>query len=293
VNDEGESTSSVELSFAERVAKPVVYRLPGMDRVRVISNLKYSEVDNPYLLMDVYIPPDLDSHERRPVVVLIHGGAGPEHQPKDWGIFQSWGRLFAAAGIIAVTFTHRFSPPPQSLLAEAVTDLGSAIDYIRANSESFHADRDRIGLCAWSAGGTLLTSLLGNSPEFIRCVVAFYALLDLKQYAPPEDTLTLQFLKGFSTIDSLPENASSMLPMLIARAGRDDIPMLNEALARFTAKALAANAPITVINHPSGLHGFDSLNDDERSREIVRSVIEFMVTHLRLEPRPRCAGSSD
>jgi acetyl esterase/lipase len=283
VNDEGESTQSVELSIAERLAKPVVYRLAGMDRVHVISNLKYSEVDNPYLLMDVYTPPDLNSHERRPVVILIHGGsAGPEHNPKDWGIFQSWGRLLAAAGIITVTFTHRFSPPPQPLLAEAATDVGSAIDYIRANSESFHADRDRIGVCAWSTGAALLNSLLGISPVFIRCVAAFCPLLDLKQYAPPGDALALQFLKGFSVIESLPENASSMIPMLIARAGRDDIPMLNEALARFTARALEANAPITLINHPSGVHGFDSQNDDERSREIIRSVIEFMVTHLHL-----------
>jgi acetyl esterase/lipase len=287
VKDEVGSTQSVELSNAERVAKPVVYRLPGMDRVRVISDLKYSEVDNPYLLMDVYIPPDLNLHERRPVVVLIHGGTGgPEHKPKDWGVFQSWGRLFAAAGMITVTFTHRFSPPPQLLLAEAATDLSSAIDYIRANSESFHADRDRIGLCAWSLGGALLTSLLGNTPVFIRCVVAFCPLLDLKQGAPPGDALALQFLKGFSAIESLPEDASSMIPMLIARAGRDGIPTLNEALARFTARALEANAPLSVINHPSGLHGFDNQNDDERSREIIRSAIEFMVTHLRLQAEP-------
>lgn len=281
MSDEVESTQSVEPGIAERVTKPVVYSLPGMDRVRVIANLKYSEVDNPYLLMDVYIPPDLSSHERRPLAVLIHGGASPEQKAKDWGVFQSWGRLFAAAGIVSVTFTHRFSPPPQLLLAEAANDVGSAIDYVRANAESFQADRDRIGLCAWSGGSALLTSLLGNSPAFIRCVATFFPLLDLKQYAPPGDGLALQFLKGFSAIESLPEDASSKIPMLIARAGRDDIPMLNEALARFTVRALEANAPITVINHPSGAHGFDNQNDDERSREIIRSVIEFMMTHLR------------
>ncbi len=44
-----------------------------------------------------------------------------------------------------------------------------------------------------------------------------------------------------------------MIPMLIARAGRDEVPLLNEALDRFTAKALAANAPLTVINHPAGV----------------------------------------
>ena len=64
------------------------------------------------------------------------------------------------------------------------------------------------------------------------------------------------------------------------------VTILNEALARFTATALEANAPLTVINHPSGLHGFDNQNDDERFREIIRSAIEFMVTHLRLQARP-------
>lgn len=284
MNDKNEPTRSVELSFAEKVAKPVVYRLPGMDRVHVISNLKYTEADNPHLLMDVYVPPDLTAHECRPVVFLLHGGAGPEQKPKDWGMFKSWGRLFAAAGLVTVTFTHRFSPPPQSFLPEATTDLASAIDYLRTNSATLHADRDHIGLCVWSSGGALLNSLLGNTPSFLRCVAMLFPLLDLKQYAPPDDALALQFVKGFSAIESLPEDASRMIPMLIARAGRDDIPMLNDALARFTARALEANAPVTLINHPLGLHGFDTLNDDERSREVVRSIIEFMVTHLHLRP---------
>jgi acetyl esterase/lipase len=280
MTDQAKSAQSLAQSFADRVTKPVVYRLPGMDRVRVISNLKYSEVDNPHLLMDIYLPPDLKPHERRPVVVFIHGGAGPENKAKDWGIFQSWGRLVAASGMIAVAFTHRFSPPPQSLLAEAATDLGSAMDYIRANSGSFHADGDRIGVCAWSSGGALLNPLLSNRPAFVRCLVALYAMLDVQQYAPPGDGAVLQFLKGYSAIESLPEDASALIPILIARAGRDEVPMLNEALARFTSRALAANAPITVINHPSGMHGFDNQNDDARSREIIRCVIEFMGAHL-------------
>jgi acetyl esterase/lipase len=252
-----------------------------MDKVRVVSNIKYTEVDNPHLLMDVYIPPDLEPRERRPVVVFIHGGAGPENKAKDWGIFQSWGRLLAAAGLVAAAFTHRFSPPPQSLLVEAASDVDSAINYLRSNSESIHVNADHIGVCAWSSGGALLRPLLIKKPLFVRCVLAFYAMLDLQQYAPAGDATALQVLKEFSAITALAEDSATMIPMWIARAGRDEFPMLNEAVDRFTAKALAVNAPITVINHPSGAHGFDNQNDDERSREIIRSAIEFMRTHLR------------
>jgi acetyl esterase/lipase len=283
MNDKSEPRQLTAESLADRVSKPVVYRLPGMDKVQVISNLKYSEVDSPYLLMDVYVPPDLKLDERRPVVVFIHGGAGPEYKPKDWGMFQSWGRLVAAAGMVAVMFTHRFSPPPQLLLVEAASDLSAALHYLRSNAESFQADGDRVGVCAWSSGGELLTPLLIERPAFVRCLVAFYALLDVQQYAPPGNAAALQYLKAFSAIASLPEDASTLMPMLVVRAGRDEIPTLNDALDRFVARALAANAPITVINHPSGVHGFDNQNDGERSREIIRSVIAFMRTHLRLE----------
>jgi acetyl esterase/lipase len=277
--------SALAESLAERVARPVVYRLPDMDRVRVIANLKYSEVDNPHLLMDVYVPPDLEPHQRRPVVVFIHGGAGPEHKPKDWGMFQSWGRLVAAAGMVAVMFTHRFSPPPNLLLVEAASDLNAALGYLRSNADSFQADGDCVGVCAWSSGGELLTPLLREGPVFVRCLVAFYALVDVQQYAPPGNAEALKYLKAFSAIASLPEDASTLMPMLVIRAGRDEIPTLNDALDRFVAKALAANAPISVTNHPTGRHGFDSFDsrgDEERSKQIVRGSIEFMRSHLGL-----------
>lgn len=280
MNEKADSTQSAAKSLAERANPAIVYRLPGMDKVRVVSNLKYTEVDNPHLLMDVYIPPDLEPRERRPVVVFIHGGAGPENKAKDWGIFQSWGRLLAAAGLVAAAFTHRFSPPPQSLLAEAVSDVDSAINYLRSNAESIHVNADHIGVCAWSSGGALLRPLLTKKPQFVRCVLAFYAMLDLQQYAPAGDAAALQLFKEFSAITALSEDSATMIPMWIARAGRDEFPMLNDAVDRFTARALAVNAPITVINHPSGAHGFDNQNDDERSREIIRSAIEFMRTHL-------------
>jgi len=283
MNDKADSTRSVAESLAERVARPVVYLLPDMDRVRVISNLKYSKVDNPYLLMDVYVPPDLKPHERCPVVVFIHGGAGPEYKAKDWGMFQSWGRLVAAAGMVAVMFTHRFSPPPHLLLVEAASDLNDALGYLQLNAESFQADGDCVGVCAWSSGGALLTPLLIESPVYVRCLVAFYGLLDVQQYAPPGDAAALQYLKAFSAITSLPEDASTLMPMLILRAGRDEIPALNDALDRFVTKALAVNAPITVTNYPAGGHGFDNNRDEERSKQIVRSSIGFMRTHLGLD----------
>jgi hypothetical protein len=70
-NDDSKPIQPMGKSLADRVTPAVVYRLPGMDRVRVISNLQYTDVGNPHLLLDVYVPPDLEVHERRPVIVCL------------------------------------------------------------------------------------------------------------------------------------------------------------------------------------------------------------------------------
>ena len=45
--------------MARKVMMPVVYKVPGMDKVKVVENLKYTKSDDPNILMDVYLPPDL------------------------------------------------------------------------------------------------------------------------------------------------------------------------------------------------------------------------------------------
>ena len=76
-------------SLRDLVMKPVVYSVPGMEKVAVKSNLKYTDADNPNLLMDVYTPPGLAKGERRPAVIFIHGSAGAEAKavwprPRGW-----------------------------------------------------------------------------------------------------------------------------------------------------------------------------------------------------------------
>jgi acetyl esterase/lipase len=70
------------------------------------------------------------------------------------------------------------------------------------------------------------------------------------------------------------------IPLFIARAGRDEIPHLNEALDRFLGRALARNLPVTFVNHPEGPHAFDIHHDSETSREIIRRILAFMRFHL-------------
>ncbi len=267
-------------TFEAMVNTPVVMTLPRMDQVRVIADQSYASTKDPRLLMDVYLPPDLKAGERRPVVVFVHGGTGSGTNPKDWGIYRTWGRLAAASGFIAVTFTHRLGYP-KPMLEEAGRDVDDAIQYLRAHAARLQAYPDRICLAAYSAGGPLLTLGIDEKRPYVRCLIAFYAFLDIQQSSLHRDSEPAERVRAYSMVEHLGEARARALPMFIARAGRDEIPTMNDSIDRFIARAIRENANVAVWNHPEGVHGFDNQNDDARSREIIAAALAFMSAHLR------------
>jgi acetyl esterase/lipase len=265
-------------AMAKKVMMPVVLKVPGMDKVQVVQNLKYTKSDDPNVLMDIYVPPDLSENEKRPAVIFLHGGAKTDYTPKDWGVYTSWGRLIAASGFVGVTFTHRLEYPNASL-EKAATDVRDAIKYVRVNADKYHVDKERVCLIAYSAGGPLLTLAMRGDMPVVRCLVGFYAFMDIQQsdYRTTEKPETV---KSFSPMTYLQTDASKIPPMFIARAGHDEVPTMSDSIDRFVAEALSKNIALTLVNHPQGVHGFDNQNDDERSREIIRTAIEFIRLHL-------------
>jgi len=265
-------------AMAKKVMMPVVLKMPRMDRIKVVENLKYTKSDDPNVLMDIYIPPDLSENQKHPAVIFLHGGAKTDYTPKDWGVYTSWGRLIAASGFIGVTFTHRLEYPNASL-EKAATDVRDAINYVRSNADKYHVDKDRVSLIAYSAGGPLLTLAMRGDMPFVRCLVGFYAFMDIQQsdYRKTEKPETV---KSFSPITYLQTDPSKIPPTFIARAGHDEVPTMLDSIDRFVAEALSKNIALTFVNHPEGVHGFDNQNDDERSREIIRAAIEFIRVHL-------------
>jgi acetyl esterase/lipase len=261
--------------------KPVVYSVPGMEAVEVRRDLVYRRLgDGTELTMDVSLPPGLTAGERRPAVVLVHGGPVPEAtwtRIKGWGIFTSYGRLLAASGLVAATFNHRFIGAQE--LAASAANVAAACQFLREGAAGFHLDPDRLTAWAFSGGGVHLGPLLAARPSWLRCLVAYYPLMDVQ-------TVRETFLSGlsdealarFSPVVALPESGSAVPPLLIARAGLDQ-PWINSTVDAFVAKALAANATLDVLNHPRGRHGFDVLDADDRSREIIARTLEFVRAH--------------
>lgn len=269
--------------FREAVMRPVVYRVDGMDKVKVIADLDYAKSGSEFRKMDVYQPPNLAKTDKLPAVIFIHGGASERFTPKDWGIYTSWGRIIAASGMIGVTFTHRLGFP-QTVLEEGMSDVNAAINYVRANADALNVDKDRICLIAFSAGGPMLSGALREKPEYVRCIVAYYAFMDIRQSEVHKRSETAETVKKFSNITYLDApDAGKIPPLFIARAGRDEVPTMNDSIDRFINAAISKNLAITIMNHPTGSHAFDNTNDDERSREIIKSSIAFMKSHLGMK----------
>jgi acetyl esterase/lipase len=266
----------------DMLRKRLVYQIPGMEATTVRRDVPYLKDGDATLHMDVYSPPGLPDDARLPAMILVHGGpfrADLPLQPKDWGIYQSYGELMAASGLVGVTFNHRLYGFDQQV--QAAGDIAAAIDYVRTHADELHIDADRLGLWTFSGSGTQLSGPLRERPAFIRCLVAFYPILELGAFVQHGlAVVDEEDVRQFSPALAIHDDGAACAPLLIARAGQDH-PALSQGLDAFVQAALAANIPLDLMNHPRGQHGFDILDDDERSREIIAHAIAFVQTHLQ------------
>jgi hypothetical protein len=254
--------------------KRVVYTIAGMDRVTVRRDEPYQATDPGPLGMDVYYPPDATAGVRRPAVVFVTGfsDAGAERmlgcRLKEMGSYVSWAQLAAATGLVAITYVNR----------APASDVDAVLHHVRQHAEDLGVDDRRIGLWACSGSGPTALSVLTR--QSVTCAALCYPFtIDV---AGTSEVSAAAGRFGFvnasagTSIADLPGD----LPLFIARAGRDQMPGLNAALDRFVGAALAANLPMTVVNHATGPHGFDLFDDGDTSREIVRQILAFLGWHL-------------
>ena len=246
------------------LSKRIVYFADGMREVRARRDVVYERDGATQLSMNIYAPERLAGDARLPAVLFVHGGPIPAQMtpPTQWGVFASYGELAAACAMVGVTLNHRLYALTD--YERAQSDVSAAIEYVRSHAAELNVDADRIALWYFSGAGPLLSPVLRDRPEYVRCVLAFYALLQ-----PPTAHV---------------RSKGAGLPIFIARAGLDQ-PMINQAIDGFVQEALAGNALLDVMNHPAGRHGFDILDDNDRSREIIARAVAFAQVHVRRSDR--------
>jgi len=55
---------------------------------------------------------------------------------------------------------------------------------------------------------------------------------------------------------------------------------LNESIDAFVCEALRCNRPVTLMNHATGPHAFDLMEDSEASRDAILAMLAFLQIRL-------------
>jgi len=253
--------------------RPVVYSLPDMGAAVQKKDICYKSAADKDLLLDFYLPPDLESKVSFPGVIFVHGGpVAPDRDVKESGQYQSWGTLAAASGLVGITFNHRYHS--LEMLPQSAKDIEEAFAFIRQNAKEYHINPDRLTVWVCSGGGPQISFLLRDKVDFVKCLIAYYAILDLSEITFFTEALGSSTAKKFSPINYLQEGVIPF-PIFLVRAGLDRIE-INRSIDKFVNVALQMNIDIEFVNYKAGQHGFDIVDDTEQSRYIIARTLQFI-----------------
>lgn len=178
---------------SHNAATPVVdsqHQVPGRSMIKPVSStsethigsivvmksIAYSHAGGHPILLDAYLP-ESGVH---PAVIMIHGG-GWSYGGKYEMVWE--GQHLAEAGFAAFAVDYRSGPPIGDWHAPtALTDVQTAVDWVRANAATYRVNRAKVGVLGASAGGNLAMMLgtTGNpGGDRVSVVVSWSGQSDL------------------------------------------------------------------------------------------------------------------
>jgi len=225
----------------------LVQPLPADPSISALHDVNYRTVDRRTLKFDLYRPTGYAPSAPLRLAIFLNGTGNPEM--RGWGQYTGWGRLVTTVGLAGVVFdTH-----PDGI----GEDLDSLMEYLREHRSDLHVDPDSTVLFACSANARAgLPIVMDKRRTYLKAAVIYYGAGPVEQFR----------------LD---------LPVFYVRAGLDGVGM-NREIDQLVSRAVAANAPLTFVNFGAGHHGFDLVDDNDISREIIAQSLEFM--RSRLEP---------
>lgn len=119
--------------------------------IRVIDNISYGTGESKSWKLDMAIP--LDSVDGLlPAIVIVHGGgwnAGSKQAP----VYRALLMDYALQGYITVSVEYRFIN--EASFPACIQDVKCAVRWLKAHSEEYNVDTNRIGIFGHSAGAHL------------------------------------------------------------------------------------------------------------------------------------------
>ncbi len=212
-----------------------------------------------------------------PAVVLLHGGLPDEApiRPSAWRVYGDWGAALAAEGTVAIMFDHSLGFPKQRL-DQAMGEVDQVLAWIAKDGAAFGIDAEHVQTWSFSAGGLLTAELLDDKrPLRLAGMVLFYPLTGLPPDGPSLPLVGPVVADRMDLAKAADRAARRDVPMLIFRAGHDEVPGLLPVLDRTLAALIAADARVEIINLPGAPHSFDFLTDTPRVRGSINRALRF------------------
>ena len=265
------------VSFANALA----YTAPGMSDVIVHQGEVYRQTGSTRLTIDLYTPPGTEPKGRRPVVIFVFGYPDPvaEKLPgvksklKDFGQYVSWARLVAAAGLIGVTY--------ETLTPDS--DLQAVVAHLERQADTWNLDPARMALWSCSANApTAMTYAMQERSVPLKAAVFYYGFMPTPDDLLHEETSSVCTPRGcyIPPRGAVPRLRSD-LPLLVVRAGRDEVPFVNASIDHFMDVARSARVPLTFVDFAEGVHGFDFTKEKTaESAEIIVQTLGFLAANL-------------
>ena len=145
---------------------------------------------------DLYLPMNLQSGQKAPALILIHGGGFNDGDKRRYREI-NFGTNAAKRGYLAMSINYKLRKSKgQVTWPQCIYDVKEAVRWLKLNADKYHIDPERIGALGGSAGGNLAFMLATTGPgdgfegegtrtnisTKIACGVDFYGAVDLMSY---------------------------------------------------------------------------------------------------------------
>ncbi len=228
-------------SFAARAQAPhLAFPEPSPD-VTLARDVQFGADGSVALRMDVYQLPRV-AGKPRPAFVFFNRASGAADRQSP--LYVGWARTAASRELIGIV--------PDLRSGSEAQDFQKLIEYLTRHGGDIGVDTAAIAVYAASANVATAFPLLEDPHQTaIKSAVIYY---------------------GTASITTFRRD----LPVLYVRAGLDR-PNVNEEILVLASRAISQNAPVTLLNHATGYHGFELLNDDDATHDVIARTLLFVI----------------
>jgi acetyl esterase/lipase len=247
------------LSASLALGGPVPRAAGASEAVSAYDNIPYGS--SPLQVLDAFVP--TSGSGPRPAVIFVHGGSWVVGDKSNT---DEYAKAVAEVGWTGFSISYRFVGFPGE-----VSDVLSAVDWVRAHAAQYGVDPSNLALLGTSAGGNLVAEAatdapaFGGSPAGIRAVVTWSGPMDLTSLVtgdvPPAAVVGVARYLGceesacparYAQASPITSAGAGSPPMLLCNSTNEIIPLSQATSMADKLQAAGVAAQVDAI--PGNLH---------------------------------------